>query len=80
MGDDFLEERIRAEDIILGGLGFGEEATLLSISSTKDGFEGTGKWPDGEEFSFTCDDQEELSELEKWALAILLAQQISNAS
>ncbi len=80
MGDDFLEERTRAEDIILGGLGFGEDATLLTIVQTENGFEGTGRWPDGDEFSFECDDEDELSELEKWALQILLSEQISNTT
>ena len=70
MKDDFLSERNRAEDIILGSLGFGEEATIVSIALTTEGlYRGTGKWPDGEPFEFESDEQP--GELESWALKIL---------
>lgn len=67
--DDFLEEVTRAEDILLGGLGFGEEARIVTISLTGDRFFGTGCWSDGETFVFESED--ELSELDRWAVEIL---------
>lgn len=70
MAEDVLTEEQRAEDIILGGLGFGEEAHILSLEVTEDGFRGVGAWSDGEEFSFEND--EPISSLEDWALTILL--------
>jgi hypothetical protein len=71
VGKDFLDERTRAEDIILGSLGFGEEATLLEIHRTSEGFEGTGQWSDGEDFSFESEEGVALDDLEDWALNIL---------
>ena len=79
MADDFLEERTRAEDILLGGLGFGEDATLLTVVRADDGFTGTGKWPDGEEFEFESE-EDELSELELWALGVLLSEPEAKAA
>ena len=70
MNEDFLSEKIRAEDIILGSLGFGEEAKIISISKDEDGFSGVGVWEDGEEFSFKSEDK--LTELEIWAVETLL--------
>lgn len=70
MVEDFLSERIRAEDIILGSLGYGEDAKIISIEKTKDGFRGTASWPDGENFSIENDD--ELDNLQQWALTVLL--------
>ena len=67
--DDFLHERVRAEDILLGALGYGEEARIVSIIPSKNGYSGTGCWPDGERFEFSCEG--ELSELESWALTLL---------
>ena len=67
---DDLSPKIRAEDIILGSLGFGEEARVLSIERTHEGYRGIVRWADGEEFSFESDDR--LDELQEWALAILL--------
>ena len=69
MKDDFLSERSRAEDIILGSLGFGEEASVLTIELTPAGYKGVGRWPDGETFDFESDEQP--GELEKWALKVL---------
>ncbi len=68
--DSFLDEKTRAEDIILGSLGFGEEARIVSIQRTKDGFKGTGVWADGDSFSFENDD--EIDTLQGWALSILI--------
>lgn len=68
-GDD-LSPQVRAEDIILGSLGFGEEARIVSIQRTTDGYKGIARWADGEEFSFENDD--ELDDLQEWALKILL--------
>ena len=68
-GDD-LSPKVRAEDIILGSLGFGEEARIVSIQRTPEGYKGIGRWADGEEFPFESDD--EIDELTEWALGILL--------
>jgi hypothetical protein len=71
---DVLRPEQRAEDIILGSLGFGEEARILSIEMiSKEGFVGVGTWPDGEQFKFESDF--ELSELDRWALDVLIASQ-----
>jgi hypothetical protein len=67
--ENCLDERTRAEDIILGSLGFGEEATIISIEASNDGFRGQGRWSDGQTFEFAS--EEELSELESWAIRIL---------
>lgn len=69
-GGDDLSPQVRAEDIILGALGYGEEARIVSIQRTPHGFSGIGKWADGEQFSFENDD--ELDELTEWALGIVL--------
>lgn len=69
MVEDFLNERTRAEDILLGALGFGEEATIVSVEKTRKGYRGVAKWASGETFEFSSD--EELDELEEWALSIL---------
>lgn len=69
-GDDDLSPQVRAEDIILGSLGYGEEARVVSIERTPDGYKGIGRWADGEEFPFESDD--EIDELTEWALGILL--------
>ena len=69
MPEDFLDQRIRAEDILLGSLGFGEEARILSVERTATGYKGKGRWSDGTEFEF--DSEDELDELQEWALNIL---------
>jgi hypothetical protein len=69
-GDD-LSPQTRAEDILLGSLGFGEEAKIKSIEKTVIGYRGVGIWPDGEEFIFEC--EEELDSLQAWALAYVTA-------
>jgi hypothetical protein len=68
-GDD-LSPQVRAEDIILGSLGYGEEARIVSIERTPEGFKGIGRWADGEEFSFESDD--EIDDLTEWALQIVM--------
>ena len=69
--DTLADERVRAEDILLGSLGFGEEAQILSIVRVGDGYRGRGRWVDGEEFEF--ESEEPLDTLERWALSILEA-------
>jgi hypothetical protein len=66
---DDLSPQARAEDILLGSLGFGEEAKIITIEKTPDGYRGIGVWPDGEQFQFENDD--ELDELQVWALKVL---------
>ena len=68
--DDFLDERQRAEDILLGSLGFAEEARIVSVERANIGYRGTGAYTDGERFEFSSED--ELGELEEWALSILI--------
>ena len=67
--DDFLSERNRAEDILLGSLGFGEEARIITVEITSDGYKGTAQWTDGESFDFQWD--EGVDELQSWALKVL---------
>lgn len=67
---DDLSPQVRAEDIILGSLGFGEEARVVSIERTPEGYKGIGRWADGEEFNFESED--EMDELTEWALRIFL--------
>lgn len=68
---DDLSPHARAEDILLGSLGFGEEAKIVTIEKTPEGYRGVGVWPDGEQFQFENDD--ELDELQLWALKVLAA-------
>lgn len=67
-GGDDLSPRVRAEDILLGSLGFGEDARVVSVERIDGGYRGVGVWPDGEEFTFESDD--DLDDLQEWALAI----------
>ena len=67
----YLDQRTRAEDIILGALGFGEDASIISIKKDATGFVGVGRWPDGEVFEFQSED--EATEIELWALGVLTA-------
>ena len=69
--EDDLSPRSRAEDILLGSLGFGEDAKLVSVKRTELGYCGEGVWPDGEKFQFENDDQ--LDDLQVWALEVLEA-------
>ena len=70
MVEDCLDERTRAEDILLGALGYDGSAHIVSIEKTKDGFRGKGTFSDGEEFSFKSD--YDLDELDCWALDTIL--------
>lgn len=69
-GGDGLDERTRAEDILLGSLGFGEGATILSLERCGRGYAGRGRYSDGEEFEFSSDD--ELDQLQEWALLVII--------
>ena len=71
---DDLSPQVRAEDIILGSLGFGEDARILAIERTESGYRGTGVWSDGSEFSFEND--EDLDDLQEWALEVILSQSL----
>ena len=75
-GDD-LSPEVRAEDILLGSLGFGEDARITSIERTSSGYRGTGVWSDGSAFSFESED--ELDDLQIWALEFLTSQRVGNA-
>ena len=74
--DNYLSERVRAEDILLGALGFGEDAKITSIQKTDFGFSGVGQYRDGESFSFQ--NEEDMTPLEAWALSILLKELTPN--
>lgn len=67
--EEILDDRTRAEDILLGSLGFGEDARIRSVRRTPSGYAGTGVFSDGEEFTF--DSAEGLDELQEWALGVL---------
>jgi hypothetical protein len=69
MVEDFLSEKNRAEDILLGSLGYGEDARIVKVELTDAGYRGVGKWNDGETFDFECED--EIDDLQRWALDIL---------
>ena len=66
---DFLDERTRAEDILLGTLGFDADAKIVSIELTSEGYRGQGAFSDGENFEFESED--EVTDLERWALNVL---------
>ena len=71
MKPDVLDDpKVRAEDIILGALGYGEDASIVHIARSNTGFVGKGVFRDGEAFDFASD--EELNDLEEWALQILV--------
>jgi hypothetical protein len=71
---DELTPQMRAEDILLGSLGYGADARVVSIESTSSGYRGRGQWNDGEEFSFESED--ELDDLQIWALKTLLESRV----
>lgn len=76
-GDD-LSPEVRAEDIVLGSLGFGEEARVVSIERTQAGYRGIAAWPDGEQFTFESED--DLDDLQRWALDILLGDRLEKSA
>jgi hypothetical protein len=67
--DDLEDERIRAEDVLLGSHGFGEDARLVALSVSQAGYRGIGQWSDGSQFEFESDDL--VSEIERWAVEVL---------
>lgn len=67
---DGLDPKTRAEDVLLGSLGFDESAHIKSVWRTEEGYAGIGIWSDGESFDFESDS--ELDELQRWALTVLL--------
>jgi hypothetical protein len=69
MMEQGLDEKTRAEDILLGPLGYGEDAHIIWVERSGRGYCGAGRFSDGEEFEFAS--AEELSELELWALEVL---------
>jgi hypothetical protein len=75
---DELSPRVRAEDILLGSLGYGEEARIVSVERTSEGYRGIGAWADGEQFPFESED--EVDELTEWALKVLLDSQTAASS
>ena len=60
---------VRAEDILLGSLGFGEGAKIVTVERRTIGYRGVGVWPGGEEFIFECD--EEIDAVKEWALTLI---------
>ncbi|RME58553.1 MAG: hypothetical protein D6780_06520 [Candidatus Dadabacteria bacterium] len=69
MVEDFLQPKQRAEDILLGSLGYSEEASIVNVEKTESGYKGIGVWKDGVTFTFKSEGP--LSSLEEWALSIL---------
>jgi hypothetical protein len=67
--EDLLDERQRAEDILLGSLGYGSEARVVSLSASTTGYKGIGSWPDGESFEF--ESEGELDSFQHWALGVM---------
>ena len=72
-GKDDLSPQTRAEDILLGSLGFGEDARIVSIEPTETGYRGMGVWICGEEFSFESED--DLDPLQLWALGVFMSKE-----
>jgi hypothetical protein len=67
----FEDESRRAQDILLGALGFGGDARIIELQrDSPKKYSGKAVWEDGEEFNFESD--EELQDLELWALTVLL--------
>ena len=66
-----FSELSRAEDILLGSMGYGEGAKLANVTIAGDQITLHGEFSDGEAFSADID--QELSDLEHWALNILEA-------
>ena len=71
MSEDFLDERVRAEDIILGSCGFGEDAELLTLEVSTSSLVIHGRWrDDGDEFEHV-EELDELDDLQRWAVGVL---------
>lgn len=69
MAEDCLNERTRAEDVLLGSLGFDSDARIVEVRIEGSQFVGIAEWSDGDRFSFESED--ELTELEIWAVGVL---------
>ncbi|NLF26181.1 MAG: hypothetical protein GX589_11075 [Deltaproteobacteria bacterium] len=69
MVEDFLDEETRAEDILLGSVGIDGDAKIVNVELRGMGYRGIARWPDGEVAEFESED--ELNELEAWAIEIL---------
>jgi hypothetical protein len=67
--EEQLDEITRAEDILLGALGFDGDAKIITLVCDAEGYRGTGSWPDGDSFDFSSDWTPD--ELELWAIEIL---------
>ena len=67
--ENCLDQKIRAEDILLGNLGFDTDAKIIEVRLAGPGYAGRAKFSDGEVIDF--ESTEELSDLERWALEIL---------
>lgn len=79
MAESFLNEVNRAEDILLGALGFGEDASIVSVELTDNGFyRGQGRYKDGETFDFVSD--LEADDLERWAIGVLRQRGVESTS
>jgi hypothetical protein len=61
---------LRAEDILLGSLGYGEDAKLTALYHVGSALHGSVTFSDGLQDLFQLDD--ELTELERWAVNHLL--------
>lgn len=66
-----LDQRRRAEDILLGSLGFAEGASIVSLEKSNRGYKGTAIWEEGDTFVFECED--DLDKLQDWAVSVWLS-------
>jgi hypothetical protein len=69
--EEQLDELTRAEDILLGALGFDGDACIVSLEVVGDCYRGLGRWPDGEEFEFSSDWSPD--DLEQWAIGVVMS-------
>jgi hypothetical protein len=67
--EDFLKPETRANDIILGSLGFASEGRVIVIERYAEGYRGKARFDDGEELEF--DSPGPLDQLEEWAIGVL---------
>ena len=64
-----LDRLTRAEDILLGALGYDAPASIVEVHKTNHGYAGCGRYEDGERFEF--ESTEDLQSLEIWALEVM---------
>ena len=69
MSADKLDPLTRAEDILLGALGYDVSASIIEVHPTENGYAGSGKYVDGEVFEF--ESGAGLAELESWAIKVI---------